>query len=139
LINSYLSDPTIQHLPFIAISPVFFDSLWSSHYKRTLHFDRFAQFFIQLQARLFYIVLALARFNLYASSYPFLVRKAFDTKRARGGGWAWNLEVVGIIFFWCWFGRVLANCGSWKIGLAYLLVSHVAASPVHVQVRWRCS
>jgi delta8-fatty-acid desaturase len=79
-------------------------------------------------------VLALARFNLYASSYPYIVRKAFDTKRARGGRWAWWLEAVGIISFWCWYGRVLANCGSWKTGLAYLLVSHVAASPVHIQV-----
>ncbi|KAF7334410.1 Delta 8-sphingoloid desaturase protein [Mycena venus] len=127
-------DPTIEHLPFLAISPVFFNSLWSTHYRRTLHFDRFAKFFIQIQHRLFYIVLALARVNLYASSYPFLARKAFDTKRARGGRWAWWLEVVGIIVFWYWYGRVLANCGSFKAGLAYLLISHVAASPVHVQI-----
>ncbi|KAJ7243890.1 delta 8-sphingoloid desaturase protein [Mycena haematopus] len=127
-------DPTIEHLPFIAITPAFFDSLWSSHYKRTLHFDRFANFFVRLQHRLFYILLALARFNLYASSYPFLVRKAFDTKRARGGRWAWWLEVGGIIIFWCWYSLVLANCGSWKTSLAYLLVSHIAASPVHVQI-----
>ncbi|KAJ7872306.1 delta 8-sphingoloid desaturase protein [Mycena olivaceomarginata] len=127
-------DPSIEHLPFLAISTVFFTSLWSSYYKRILPFDRFAKVFIQLQHRLFYIVLALARFNLYASSYPYIVRKAFDTKRARGGRWAWWLEAVGIISFWCWYGRILANCGSWKTGLAYLLVSHVAASPVHVQI-----
>ncbi|KAF7361159.1 Delta 8-sphingoloid desaturase protein [Mycena sanguinolenta] len=127
-------DPTIEHLPFLAISPAFFDSLWSSHYKRTLHFDKFAKFFVQVQHRLFYIVLALARFNLYASSYPFLARKVFDPKRTRGGHWAWWLEVLGIGLFWCWYGRVLVNCGSWKISLAYLLASHVFASPVHVQI-----
>ncbi|KAJ6621669.1 delta 8-sphingolipid desaturase [Mycena sp. CBHHK59/15] len=132
--NHPTHDPDIAHLPFIAISPVFFDSLWSSYYKRTMHFDRFAQFFIQLQHRLFYVLLALARFNLYANSYPFILRKAFDTRRARGGRWAWALEVAGIVFFWCWFGRVLMGCGSWKRGLAYLLVSHIAASPVHVQI-----
>ncbi|KAJ7092661.1 fatty acid desaturase-domain-containing protein [Mycena epipterygia] len=132
--NHPTHDPDIEHLPFLAISPAFFDSLWSSYYKRTLHFDRFAHFFVQLQHRLFYVVLLLARFNLYANSYPFIVRKAFDTKRARGGRWAWGLEVAGIIFFWCWFGRVLANCGSWQKGLAYLLVSHVAAAPVHIQI-----
>ncbi|KAJ7185379.1 delta 8-sphingoloid desaturase protein [Mycena filopes] len=128
------SDPDIQQLPFIAISPAFFDSLWSSYYKRTLHFDRFAKSLVALQHRLFYVVLALARFNLYAKSYPFLVRQAFDTRRARGGRRAWALEVAGIVFFWSWFSRVVAGCGSWKMRLAYLLVSNVAASPVHVQI-----
>ncbi|KAJ7487535.1 delta 8-sphingoloid desaturase protein [Mycena galericulata] len=132
--NHPTHDPDIEHLPFIAITPVFFDSLWSSYYKRTLHFDRFAHFFVQLQHRLFYVVLALARFNLYANSYPFIVRWAFDTKRARGGRWAWGLEVAGILFFWYWFGRVLAGTGSWRSGLLYLLVSHIAAAPVHVQI-----
>ncbi|KAJ7244732.1 delta 8-sphingoloid desaturase protein [Mycena haematopus] len=117
--NHPTHDPDIEHLPFIAISPVFFDSLWSSYYKRTLHFDRFAHFFVALQHRLFYIVLLLARFNLYANS---------------GGRWAWGLEVLGIVFFWCWFGRVLAGTGSWRKGLVYLLVSHVAAAPVHIQI-----
>ncbi|KAJ7786244.1 delta 8-sphingoloid desaturase protein [Mycena metata] len=132
--NHPTHDPDIEHLPFIAISPVFFDSIWSSYYKRTLHFDRFAKFFVQVQHRLFYVVLALARLNLYANSYPFLLRQAFDTKRARGGRWAWALEVAGIVFFWTWFGRVVINCGSWKTGLAYFIVSHIAASPVHVQI-----
>ncbi|KAJ6509471.1 delta 8-sphingoloid desaturase protein [Mycena vitilis] len=132
--NHPTHDPDIEHLPFLAISPVFFDSVWSTYYKRTLHFDRFAHFFVQLQHRLFYVVLLLARFNLYANSYPFLVRQAFDTKRVRGGRWAWALEVVGIVFFWCWFGRVLAGCGSWRTSLGYLLVSHIAAAPVHIQI-----
>ncbi|KAJ7932463.1 delta 8-sphingoloid desaturase protein [Mycena leptocephala] len=131
---THLQRPRYRAPPFIAISPVFFDSIWSSYYKRTLHWDRFAHFFVQLQHRLFYIVLLLARFNLYANSYPFVVRQAFDTKRARGGRWAWGLEVAGIVFFWCWFGSVLAGCGSWKTSLAYLLVSHVAAAPVHIQI-----
>ncbi|KAF8213113.1 delta 8-sphingoloid desaturase protein [Mycena galopus ATCC 62051] len=132
--NHPTHDPDIEHLPFIAISPVFFDSIWSSYYKRTLHFDRFAKFFVALQHRLFYVVLLLARFNLYANSYPFILKQAFDTKRARGGRWAWALEVAGIVFFWCWFGRVLAGTGSWRGGLMYLLVSHVAAAPVHIQI-----
>ncbi|KAJ7783716.1 delta 8-sphingoloid desaturase protein [Mycena maculata] len=132
--NHPTHDPDIEHLPFLAISPVFFDSLWSSYYKRTLHFDRFAHFFVQLQHRLFYIVLLLARFNLYANSYPFIVRWTFDTRRTRGGRWAWALEVVGIAFFWTWFSRVLAGTGSWRGALLYLIMSHVAAAPVHIQI-----
>ncbi|KAJ7071096.1 delta 8-sphingoloid desaturase protein, partial [Mycena amicta] len=137
--NHPTHDPDIEHLPFIAITPVFFHSLWSSYYKRTLYFDRFSNFFVQLQHRLFYIVLALARFNLYANSYPFLVRKAFETRRVRGGRWAWALEIIGIGCFWWWYGRLVASCGSWQVGLGYFLISHIAASPVHVQASFTIS
>jgi delta8-fatty-acid desaturase len=79
--------------------------------------------------------MAFARFNLYINSYSFLFRKAWDTQRARGGRWAWRLEIVGLVFFWCWFGGVLWGCGTWRKALAYLLVSHAVTSPLHVQVR----
>lgn len=98
-------------------------------------FDRFATYVIALQHKLFYLVMAFARFNLYANSYAFLAKTAFDTKRARGGRWAWALEVIGIVVFWTWFGAVLYGCGSWKMALIYLLVSHAVTSPLHVQVR----
>ena len=127
-------DPDIEHLPFFAISPVFFNSLWSSYYKRPLIFDRFAYIFISIQHKLFYIIMAFARFNLYGNSYGFLFRKAFDTRRARGGGWAWELEILGIAVFWVWFGKVLIGCGSWKMALVYMVVSHAVTSPLHVQV-----
>ncbi|RDB28989.1 Delta 8-(E)-sphingolipid desaturase [Hypsizygus marmoreus] len=127
-------DPDIQHLPFFAVSPVFMSSLWSSYYKRVMPFDQFAKIFVSIQHKLFYIVMAFARFNLYVNSYVFLYKKAFDTRRARGAGWSWGLEVVGLVFFWCWFGRVLYGCGSWQMALAYLLVSHAVTSPLHVQI-----
>jgi delta8-fatty-acid desaturase len=69
----------------------------------------------------------LGRFNLYANSYGFLALKA-----KRNG--YWRLEVAGILFFWSWFGALLARLPSWKIRLGYLLVSHIVTSPVHVQV-----
>jgi delta8-fatty-acid desaturase len=100
-----------------------------------MYFDRFAKVFIAVQHRLFYIIMLFARFNLYALSYGYLIKKAFDTKRARGGRWAWGLEVVGIIFFWTWFSQVLIGCGSWQKALGYLFISHAATSPLHVQVR----
>ncbi|KAF9455095.1 delta 8-sphingoloid desaturase protein [Macrolepiota fuliginosa MF-IS2] len=127
-------DPDIEHLPFFAISPVFFSSLWSSYYKRIMHFDRFAKIVVAIQHKLFYIVMMFARFNLYANSYGYLYKKAWDTKRARGGRWAFWLEIVGLLFFWSWFGAVLYGCGSWQKALAYLLISHAVTSPLHVQI-----
>ncbi|KAL0951280.1 hypothetical protein HGRIS_007991 [Hohenbuehelia grisea] len=127
-------DPDIEHLPFFAVSTAFFQSLYSSYYKRVLPFDKASKFFISVQHKLCYIVLAFARFNLYRLSYSFLIRKAFDTKRARGGAWAWRLEVTGIAFFWLWFGSVLYGCGTWQKALGYLVVSHVVTSPLHLQI-----
>lgn len=80
--------------------------------------------------------MAFARFNLYRLSYSSMFYKIFERRRARGGRWAVGLEFVGVVVFWCWFGGiVLRGCGSWKMALAYVLVSHAATSPLHVQAR----
>ena len=121
-------------MPFLAISPEFLKSLWSSYYERIMTFDTVAKFVLSFQHKLFYVIMFFGRFNLYVNSYTFLYQKAFDTKRVRGGNWAWRLEVAGILFFWTWFGSVLYGCGSWQKALAYLLISHVVTSPLHVQI-----
>ena len=128
------SDPDIQHLPFFAISHVFFTTLWSSYYKRAMKFDIAAKFFIPIQHRMFYVVMSLARFNLYALSYGYLAKTAMQSPRARGGRWWWWAEICCLGLFYCWFGAVLKGCGSWPKALMYLLVSHVVTSPLHVQV-----
>ncbi|KAJ7596966.1 delta 8-sphingoloid desaturase protein [Mycena floridula] len=132
--NHPCHDPDIEHLPFFAVSPSFFSQLYSTYYKRVLPFDSFSRFFIAMQHKLFYIVMLFARFNLYRLSYVHLVTKAFDTRRARGGRWAWSLEIAGIICFWIWFGALLRGCGSWQKALIYVFVSHATTSPLHVQI-----
>ncbi len=76
------------------------------------------------------------RFNLYVRSYTSIFNRAFDTKRARGHGWAWGLEVLGVACFWVWFSQVLIGCGTWQKALMYVLVSHAATSPLHITVRF---
>jgi sphingolipid 8-(E)-desaturase len=97
-------------------------------------FDGASKFFISMQHRLYYVVMSLARFNLYANSYVFLWKRATHPKK----GWLWWLEVAGLMTFIAWLGRVLVGVyqrtGSWKTALGYLLVSHMVASPLHVQV-----
>ncbi|TCD69909.1 hypothetical protein EIP91_005733 [Steccherinum ochraceum] len=127
-------DPDIQHLPFFAISPVFLTNLWSSYYKRIMAFDAVANLVLRIQHRLFYVVMSLARFNLFALSYIFLAKNAFKSSRFVGGRW-WLLMEFGCIgIFWCWYGSVLRGIGNWKTALLYLLVSNVVASPLHVQI-----
>jgi delta8-fatty-acid desaturase len=133
-VTIFPSDPDIQQLPFFAITPVFFKSLYSSYYKRELTFDRFSRAAVSAQHHLFYAVMSLARLNLYHLSYRHLWSTRNEPSRARGGRWAWWLEVFALIGFFCWYGSVLRGCGSWKTGLMYLLVSNIVPSPLHVQV-----
>jgi hypothetical protein len=122
-------DPDIQHIPFFAISKQFFGSLWSTYYKRVMALDGFSKAMISLQHRIYYVVLSLARFNLYANSYGYLA----GPKAKRNT--LWRFEVAGVAFYWMYFGSILWAQRSWQMRLGYLLVSHIAASPVHVQVR----
>ncbi|KDQ09772.1 hypothetical protein BOTBODRAFT_164471 [Botryobasidium botryosum FD-172 SS1] len=123
-------DPDIQHIPFFAIAPAFLTSLWSSYYKRVMKLDGPAAFFLSMQHKLFYVVMSLARFNLYANSYAFLWKRASNPKK----GWSWWLEVAGMAFYWTWYIAVLRGCGTWRKAIAYMLVSHVVTSPLHVQI-----
>ncbi|WRT63320.1 uncharacterized protein IL334_000225 [Kwoniella shivajii] len=121
-------DPDIQHIPFFAISKDFFGSLWSTYHKKVMSFDGFSRILISVQHKLYYIVLSLARFNLYAQSYIYL----FGAKPKRNN--FWRYELAGIAFYWFYYLSMLKSLPSWKMRLGYLLISHIAASPVHVQI-----
>ncbi|KAL6309888.1 fatty acid/sphingolipid desaturase [Sparassis latifolia] len=127
-------DPDIQHLPFFAISPVFLNSLYSTYYKRVMYFDSFSKVLISIQHKLFHIVLSLARFNLYVNSYSFLAKTAFQPKRFRGGRWWWWLEIISLGVYASWYSAVVKGCGTVGRALLFVLISHVVASPVHVQI-----
>ncbi|WVF66640.1 hypothetical protein IAT40_001381 [Kwoniella sp. CBS 6097] len=129
LVTNHLEhDPDIQHIPFFAISKNFFGSLWSTYHKRIMAFDAPSRFLIAVQHKLYYIVLSLARFNLYAQSYIYLL----GPKPKHDSFWVY--EIAGVAFYWLYYGAMLKGLPTWQMRLAYLLVSHVAASPVHVQI-----
>ena len=72
--NHPVHDPDIQHMPFLAISNQFLNNLYSSYYKRIMLLDKFASLVLQFQHKLYYVVMSLAQFNLYANSYAFLAK-----------------------------------------------------------------
>ncbi|CAG8458160.1 11212_t:CDS:1 [Ambispora gerdemannii] len=119
-------DPDIQHLPFFAVSTKFFENLHSSFYKRTLQFDAFARFFIPMQHYLYYPVLCFGRFNLYFLSISYL---CFDERVPFR-----KLELTGMLFFWTWFIYMLSFLPSWKIIIAFFLISHMVTVILHVQI-----
>ncbi|WWC67214.1 uncharacterized protein I206_101121 [Kwoniella pini CBS 10737] len=121
-------DPDIQHIPFFAISKDFFGSLWSTYYKRVMAMDAFSKIMISVQHKVYYVVLSLARFNLYANSYIYLLGPR--PKRDK----FWTYELAGIAWYWFYYLSMLKSLPTWQMRLGYLLVSHIAASPVHVQI-----
>lgn len=116
------------------MSPHFLSDLYSSYYKRIMPYDFASRIFIRIQHHLFYVVMSLARFNLYRLSYAYLISAAQGKVKARGGRWSYWAEIVGITAFWTWYIAVLRGTGSWGNALTYLLISHVVPSPLHVQV-----
>jgi sphingolipid 8-(E)-desaturase len=97
--------------------------------------DAAAGFLLKVQHKLYYLVMSLARFNLYANSYGFLMKNAFKTSRPFSARWTYCLEISFIAIFWVWYTAVLRGCGSWGNIVAFLLISNVVPSPLHVQVR----
>lgn len=79
--------------------------------------------------KLYYVVMALGRFNLFLRSYEYILLKAKP-------GLYRNLEMLGIVFFWAWFGLgILRNIPDFWTRLGFVVVSFIVTSPLHVQVR----
>lgn len=119
-------DPDIQHLPFFAISTIFFNSLRSTYHKHTMRFNNMAKIVVKQQHRLYYFIMMFGRFNLMFNSYVHLAK----TKQQR----LRNLEIIGIVFFWASFGTLLYLLPSNPIRAMFVFVSFAVTSPLHVQI-----
>ena len=128
------SDPDIEHLPFFANTPEFLKSIYSSYYGRILPFDLLARALIPFQHYLFYVVLSLARFNLYRLSYAHLISTIISPKRRNSFPWHMWLEIVGLCVFYYWYTAVLRGIPDWSTRIAYVLITNIVPSPLHVQV-----
>lgn len=124
--NAFKSDPDIQHLPVFAVTTQYFKSVWSTYHNKIMTFDPIAKSLVSYQHYLFYPIMALARFNLYAQGYILILFK--DTCEWK------KLEITGIIFYWSWVSWMLSQCLSWPMLLACLLLSHAIAGVLHVQI-----
>lgn len=148
--NSIEHDPDIQHMPIFAVDPAILKGrFWTSYHRKWVEFDGAARLLVSHQHWLFYPVMALARFNLYAQSWILLLdpsepNSAFGGK-ARGGK-ARLAEVIGLLGFAGWFFVWLvftampvthAGGGEWSPlaeRACYLLCSHALAGVLHVQI-----
>ncbi|KAH8649927.1 fatty acid desaturase [Xylariales sp. PMI_506] len=131
--NSPEHDPDNQHLPIFAVNHRFLGSLFSTYHERPMLYDAAARFLVPYQAWLYYPVLALGRFNLYAQSWIFLAQGQGPRKgEARWHRW---FEIAGMAVFWYWFGWRIVRCSiptGWG-RFAFVAVSHLINMPLHAQ------
>lgn len=117
--NSFNYDPDIQHMPIFAVSERFFKSFYSEYYKKEFKMDNVAQALIPYQHFLFYPVMALARFNLYAQSAIFLLTSKRIERRAA--------ELFLLVVFWGWFLMLCSMLPSWSQAILFFMLSHATA------------
>ncbi len=132
--NSPEHDPDIEHMPFLAASHRFLQSLRSSYFDRVMEYDAVARILIPIQAYTYYPILSVSRFYLYALSWQYLL---FDQGPKKGiARWHRWLEFTGQAVFWAWYGYAIvyktidSNWGR----LAFVVVSHMTTMPLHLQI-----
>ncbi|GJN71610.1 fatty acid desaturase [Purpureocillium lilacinum] len=132
--NAPEHDPDIEHMPLFAVSHRLLGNLRSTYYDRVMKYDAVAKVLLRVQSWTYYPLLALGRFNLYALSWDYLLANRGPKKGP--GAWHRWLEIVGQVFFWTWFGYgILYKCipDNWS-RFVFVMVSHIASSPLHVQI-----
>ncbi|CAG8920943.1 unnamed protein product [Penicillium salamii] len=132
--NAPEHDPDIELMPFFALSHRFFSSLRSTYYDRIMEFDAVAKVTVKYQHLLYYPILLFGRFNLYFLSWEHII---VGRGPKQGAGW-WHrwFELAGHAFFWAWFGYgvVWSSIPDWWNRVAFVLISHIVTSPLHVQI-----
>ncbi|CUS09674.1 unnamed protein product [Tuber aestivum] len=127
-------DPDIEHLPFFAVSHLFFGSLYSTYYDRVMQFDAAARVLVRFQNYLYYPILCFGRFNLYRLSWEYLIL-GLGPRKGIAAYQRW-LEIAGMAVFWYWFGYQLLYKSiptNWDRFL-FVMISHAVTMPLHVQI-----
>lgn len=132
--NSPEHDPDAQQMPFFAISHRFLENLTSSFYEHVMSFDALSQIVLPFQAWLYYPLLCFGRFNLYVLSWTHILTVGGPKKGP--AWWVRYAECVGQVVFWLWYGygicyRTIPT--NWD-RLVFILISHMAQAPLHVQI-----
>ena len=124
--NSVEFDPDIQHLPVLAITDKFFQSVRSMYHEKILYFDGLAKFFVSYQHWLYYLIMGLARYNLYVQSFLLV----FSLPRGQNK----YFEIFGLVFFWTWYIYLCSFLPSWTSLFIFVFVAHFLAGILHIQI-----
>jgi len=126
--NSVEADPDIQHMPLFAVTDKIIERpFWSLYHDKWVVFDRFAKAVLSMQHVLYYPIMGVARFNLYAQSLILLLSGDSGAHFPRA-------ELATIALFLVWMTALVASLPSWPERVAYLLLSHGLAGVLHIQI-----
>ncbi len=126
--NAVEHDPNIQHMPMLAITEkIFRKPFWDTYHKKKVSMDWLARLFVSYQHIVFYPLMAVGRWNLYAQGVIYLVT---NHDKAH---YKWT-ELTGISVFFAWMFSLALSMPTGMESLGWLLVSHAVAGILHVQI-----
>jgi fatty acid desaturase len=125
--NSIEYDPDIQHLPVFVLTPDSFHGVMSYYHGRVMHYAGVAaNVFIPVQHYIYFIAMALARYNMYLQSLILVVK---------GKNVAHQLvELFAMGLYFTWFGFLLSGLPSWGWVFLYLTITHTIIGVIHIQI-----
>ena len=89
---------------------------------------------VRYQTYTYYPIMCVARFNLYFLSWAHLL----NARSMNLGAAAWTrpTEISAMLCYWSLFGYCLLwrSIPTWKLRVAFVLVSHIATMPLHIQI-----
>ncbi|KAI3687346.1 hypothetical protein L1987_81041 [Smallanthus sonchifolius] len=124
-VNSLEYDPNLQHMPVFVVSSKFFDSITSKYYERKLKFDTLTRFLVSYQHFTYYLVMCLARLNLFAQSFVLLSNKPVPNR---------GEEILGLLVFWIWYPLLVSCLPNWGERVMFVLASFSVTVIQHVQL-----
>jgi fatty acid desaturase/cytochrome b involved in lipid metabolism len=132
--NSVDYDPDIQHLPVMAVDPVFLSKpIYSTYQGQYLQLDRLAHFFVKIQHWLYYPIMAIARVNLYIQSINHALVLNYFAKTP-DLVWRRDLQIATLAGFWTWLIALTMQLPTWQSRVLFLVPAHVVAGLLHVQI-----
>ena len=126
--NSIYHDQDIQDLPVLAVTPDFFNDVYSTFHKRVLKFNWVSKLLIPIQHWNYVpLLMVFGRPNLYLKSILYLLNPEEIVE------WR-NLEIFGMIMFFKWYSLLVSFIPSTDLCFLYLCISHFFMGILHVQI-----
>jgi acyl-lipid Delta6-acetylenase / acyl-lipid (9-3)-desaturase len=126
--NSVEYDPDVQYLPLFAINTNLLRTFFSHYHDKVFTFGKWQRMLLSVQHYLYFPVMALARFNLYAQSIIYLLTAPASDCRHRLSA------IAATIFFFIWNAKIIMDLPDSGTRWAFLLISHAIAGIIHVQI-----
>ena len=126
-VNSLECDPDIQHMPILAVTRKYFESVYSLYHNRQLKFDWLAKKFVSVQHYTFYPIMAVARVNLYAQTLIHCATVKMSKKQR-------VIEFATLGFYFAWYSTLVSMLPTAGEKWAFFFLSHAIGGIIHVQI-----